>query len=144
MIAIDTNILVYAHRPEMPEHDNAKKCLSRLVQSGERVGFPLHCLLEFSGVVSNQKIWKTASSPKDIEKQIQAWLAPPNVQVLTEESGFLKEYLSLLDSSGAKGGAVHDARIAASAIFHGAKVLWSADRDFGRYPALRTRNPLVS
>ena len=38
---------------------------------------------------------------------------------------------------------VHDARIAALCLSHGVRELWSADRDFSRFPALRTRNPLV-
>jgi hypothetical protein len=38
---------------------------------------------------------------------------------------------------------VHDARIAACCLRHGVTELWTADRDFSRYPALFTRNPLV-
>ena len=41
------------------------------------------------------------------------------------------------------GPAVHDARIAALCLQHGVRELWSADRDFGRYPALRVVNPLL-
>lgn len=42
------------------------------------------------------------------------------------------------------GGQVHDARIAALCRLHGVTELWSADRDFGRFPQLRVRNPLVA
>jgi hypothetical protein len=38
---------------------------------------------------------------------------------------------------------VHDARIAALCLQHGVSELLTADRDFSRFPALRTRNPLV-
>ena len=41
------------------------------------------------------------------------------------------------------GPSVHDARIAALCLAHGVRELWTADRDFSRYPALRTINPLV-
>ena len=37
---------------------------------------------------------------------------------------------------------VHDARIAALCVSHGVHELWTADRDFGRFPALQVRNPL--
>jgi predicted nucleic acid-binding protein len=37
---------------------------------------------------------------------------------------------------------VHDARIAALCLSHGVYELWSGDRDFSRFPALRVRNPL--
>jgi len=43
-----------------------------------------------------------------------------------------------------QGGAIHDARIAALCLYHGVTELWSADRDFTRFPALAVRNPLVA
>jgi predicted nucleic acid-binding protein len=41
------------------------------------------------------------------------------------------------------GGRTHDARIAAICIQHGVRELWSADRDFSRFPELTTANPLA-
>jgi predicted nucleic acid-binding protein len=41
------------------------------------------------------------------------------------------------------GAQVHDARIVALCLQHGVKELWSADRDFGRFPILAVVNPLV-
>ncbi|NNK63615.1 MAG: VapC toxin family PIN domain ribonuclease, partial [Gemmatimonadetes bacterium] len=38
---------------------------------------------------------------------------------------------------------IHDARVAALCDYHGVRELWSADRDFTRFPDLRTRNPLA-
>jgi predicted nucleic acid-binding protein len=38
---------------------------------------------------------------------------------------------------------VHAARIAALCAVHGVKKLWTADRDFGRYPGLTVTDPLV-
>ena len=39
--------------------------------------------------------------------------------------------------------AVHDARIATLCHRHGVTTLYSADRDFSRFPDLYTENPLV-
>jgi len=39
---------------------------------------------------------------------------------------------------------MHDARAVALCMQHGERALWSADRDFGRFPRLRTVNPLVA
>ncbi|MBI4814995.1 MAG: PIN domain-containing protein [Deltaproteobacteria bacterium] len=143
MIAIDTNIMVYAHRPEMPLHDRAKAALSDLVASGGRYGLPFHCLVEFAGVVGHRKIFKVPSSPTQVRKQIDAWLEPPNGWLLTEDEAMLPVFLDALERSKVAGGAVHDARIAACCEFHGVKELWSADRDFGRFSRIRFRNPLV-
>jgi hypothetical protein len=38
---------------------------------------------------------------------------------------------------------VHDARIAALCLTNGVQALWTADRDFGRFPRLRAVNPLI-
>jgi predicted nucleic acid-binding protein len=50
----------------------------------------------------------------------------------------------LLANGQVTGARVHDARIAALCLAHGVSELWSADRDFTRFPELKTRNPLVS
>jgi len=49
----------------------------------------------------------------------------------------------VLVSSRATGARVHDARIAAICLSHGVRTLWTADRDFSRFPELTIRNPLV-
>ena len=41
-----------------------------------------------------------------------------------------------------QGAIVHDARVAALCRYHGVRVLWSADRDFSRFPGLAVINPL--
>jgi hypothetical protein len=41
------------------------------------------------------------------------------------------------------GPAVHDARVAALCLAHGVRELWTADRDFSRFPRLRAVNPLL-
>ena len=41
------------------------------------------------------------------------------------------------------GAQVHDARVAAICLAHGVRESWTVDRDFGRFPTLTIRNPLV-
>jgi len=38
---------------------------------------------------------------------------------------------------------VHGARIAALCLQHGVRELWTADRDFSRFPQVKTLNPLL-
>jgi predicted nucleic acid-binding protein len=70
------------------------------------------------------------------------WLESPSLVLLHEGLDFWETLRPLLDGAVVVGGAVHDARIAALCLRHGVKTLFSADRDFSRYPALRTANPL--
>jgi predicted nucleic acid-binding protein len=71
-------------------------------------------------------------------------LASPSLVLLSEPDGFWKEFERLLEGARVSGGQVHDARIAALCIVHRVRELWTADRDFGRFSGLKTRNPLVA
>ena len=62
---------------------------------------------------------------------------------LGEEDVYLETLANLLESSKVVGAKVHDARVAAICISHGVAELWTADRDFSRFPVLKTTNPLV-
>ncbi len=53
MIAVDTNLLVYAHRPETPFHERAQDVLTAAVGGTEPVSVPRPCVHEFLAVVSN-------------------------------------------------------------------------------------------
>lgn len=143
MIAIDTNILVYAHRPELQFHAVARKVMTEVAEANSPWSVPIHCLVEFTSVVTNQKLWRAPSSPADVEAQVAAWLSSPSAAVLGEDRDFWPVFAECLKQSKTGGGAVHDTRIAACCRYHGVGELWSADRDFGRYPWLRVRNPLV-
>ena len=58
-------------------------------------------------------------------------------------SGYWQSLKPLLLDGLIEGPRVHDARIAALCLLHGVGELWSADRDFSRFPELKVRNPLV-
>ena len=58
MIAVDTNLLVYAHRIEMPFHKRAREVLDAAVAGTEPVSVPWPCVHEFLGVVTNPRIFR--------------------------------------------------------------------------------------
>lgn len=142
MIALDTNILVYAHRPESPFHVTAKDRLVELAEGRAPWAIPLHCLIEFASVVTHTRLWKSPSSVQAVDAQVGAWLESPSVRVLGEDRDFWPVFAQCLQEARTAGGAVHDTRVAACCRYHGVRELWTADRDFSRYPWLATRNPL--
>lgn len=143
MIAVDTNVLVYAHRSESTFHTPAFKCLQSLAEGSQRWGIPVSCLHEFLSVVTHPKVFKPASSYEQALAQIDAWLASPQAHVLHSGSQHWRILSELTRKAKLQGGQFHDARIAAICIENGVSSLWSADRDFGRFKALKTVNPLV-
>ena len=80
------------------------------------------------------------SPVKDAILAVEYWLAMPAPVPLGETD---THWPTLLRAGSVTGPRVHDARIAALCLQHAVAELWSADRDFSRFPSLKTRNPLV-
>jgi uncharacterized protein len=143
LLAIDTNILVYAHRRDVREHDTAQAVVRGMAEGTQTWAIAWPCLYEFFSVVTNPRIWKdAASSPDQAAAQIDAWVGSPSLRLIGETSAFWPILRGLLELPRVRGPVVHDARIAAICIAHGIDTLLTRDRDFSLFPRLVTRNPL--
>jgi toxin-antitoxin system PIN domain toxin len=143
VIALDTNILVHAHRQDASLHKSAQGEVKKIAESINPWAICYHSLIEFYGIVTHPKIWKDPSSPEQAFRQIEAWRAAPNLRVLRDSAESLNQLQTLVIKAKVHGPLVHDARIAACCLSHGISELWTVDRDFSRFPALKTRNPLA-
>lgn len=143
MTAVETNILVYAHRAEMPGHELARETITRLAESSSPWALPWPCVHEFLAVVTNPRIFLPPTSPAAAMAQVDHWLASPTLVLLSEAGTHWSTLGKLIRDGDVRGAKVHDARIAAICRDHGVDELLTADRDFSRFPSLRTRNPLV-
>ncbi len=143
MIAVDTNLLVYAHREDAPWHDLAHARLAELAERRAPWAIPWPCLHEFLAIVTHPQIYAPPSPLATAVDQVEAWLESPSVALLAESEGYWSELRSTLQEGRIAGPQVHDARVAALCRLHGVRELWTVDRDFGRFPGLTVRNPLV-
>jgi toxin-antitoxin system PIN domain toxin len=144
MIALDTNILVYAHRRESRHHARATGIVRALAEGSDRWAIPWPCLYEFFSVVTNPRIWKqTASTPDQAWRQIDLWTASPSASLLAETEDFLPILERFARRPRVRGPMIHDARVAALCVAHGIAELLTADRDFSLFPELTARNPLA-
>jgi toxin-antitoxin system PIN domain toxin len=144
MIAVDTNILVYAHREDAPLHESAYRGLASLAEGHGSWGLPWPCLHEFLAIVTHPRIYRPPTPLARAIDQVDAWLQSPSALLLTESGEHWSTLRAMLERGRLAGGQIHDARVAALCLQHGVTELWTADRDFSRFPALRTRNPLLS
>lgn len=144
MIAVDTNVLVYAHREDSPWHTAAYASLAALAQGRAAWAIPWPCLHEFLAAVTHTRIYSPPSPLERALAQVEAWLESPGLVLLTEAEGYWSELRATLTAGRVAGPQVHDARIAALCTLHGVQELWTLDRDFGRFPTLKVRNPLVT
>ena len=143
MIALDTNLLVYAHREDSPWHDAAYDRIAKLAEGRTPWGIPWPCLHEFLAIVTHPRIYAPPTPLAGAIDQIEAWLESPSLVLLAEAYGYWPELRSALQEGRITGPQVHDARVAALCRFHGVRELWTADRDFSRFPGMTVRNPLI-
>lgn len=143
MIALDTNLLVYAHRDDSPHHVSALDLLGDLARGRRDWAIPWPCLHEFLAVVTHPRIYVPPTSADSAVAAVEALVATPRLRLLGEGQDHLRQLAALMASGQITGPRVHDARIAAICLSHGVSELWSADRDFSWFPALKVVNPLV-
>jgi toxin-antitoxin system PIN domain toxin len=142
MIAVDTNVLVYAHRREAKENAAASEKLSELASGTQAWAIPWPCLYEFFSVVTNRRIWKDAASTQaQAWQQVEQWSGSPSLVLLSETQDFVEVLAGLLARPKVVGPIVHDARVAALCLAHGVETLLTRDRDFSLFPELSTENP---
>ena len=144
MIAVDTNILVHAHRADSEWHRAAAAAVASLANGVAPWAIPWPCVHEFLAVVTHPRIFAPATPLARACDQVDAWMESPSVTLLAEGTSYWPTFRALALKGRVAGANVHDGRIAALCIDHGVKELWSADRDFGRFGELTVRNPLIA
>ena len=143
MIALDTNILVYAHREDAQMHEAALRSIRKLAEGKARWAIPWPCVHEFLAIVTHPRIYAPATPLPRAVEQVEAWLESPSLVLIGETEGYWAKLTNVLRTGKVAGPRVHDARIAALCAHHGIRELWSADRDFSRFPSLVVKNPLL-
>lgn len=142
MIAVDTNVLIYAHRREARLGDAAHAFMAELAEGDRPWAIPWPCCYEFFSVVTNRRIWKdAATSSAHAWNQFDAWISSPSNRVIGETADFVNFLERFVCRPHVVGGVVHDARIAAICVAHGVEALCTRDRDFSLFPELPVRNP---
>ena len=144
MIAVDSNILVYAHREDSEWHAAAYAKLVDLAEGRGAWAIPWPCVHEFLAIVTHPRIYSPPTPLAAAIDQVDAWLESPSLVLLAESDAHWRTLREALTGGKISGAQVHDARIAALCLQHGVKELWSADRDFGRFPNLAVVNPLMA
>lgn len=143
MIAVDTNILVYARREELQHHEQARALIRELAEGIKPWALPWPCVYEFLRVITHPRVF---DPPTDLDvalADVESLLDSPSLTLLGEGPAHLGHLRRAMVSGQASGNLVHDAHIAALVVEHGVLELWTADKDFARFDGVRVRNPFV-
>lgn len=136
MIAVDTNILVYADREESARHAAALRAVRQLAEGDEAWALPVFCVGEFLRVVSHDRLFDPPTPALEAIASIESLLASPSARLLVPGDGHVRLIRSLIEESQVEGNLIFDAQIAAVCLEHGAATLLTEDRDFARFRSL--------
>ncbi len=143
MIAVDTNLLIYAHREESEWHRDALALLKGLAEGVRRWAIPWPCVHEFVAIATHPAVYSPPTPLPLAIEAIEVWLSCPSCRAIGEGGLYLPILKGLALAAKSHGPRIHDARIAAICVENGVAELWSADRDLTRFQRLKVVNPLV-
>lgn len=139
MRCVDVNILVYAHRPEAPDHPRWLAWLEGARTGPTALGLLSVVTTGFVRVVTHPRIF---NDPTPLERAlafVDALRASPSVLPVEPGPRHWELFATLCRDGGATGNRVPDASIAATVIEAGATLV-TADRGMRRYPGLRVEH----
>ncbi|GIW41569.1 MAG: ribonuclease VapC43 [Candidatus Binatia bacterium] len=138
MIAVDTNVLVYAHREELREHESARERLVRLAEGREPWALPVFCLGEFLRVITHPRLFDPPHTVDEACRALERLLESPTLRVLYPGDRFWPLLAEVAREGDTQGNLAFDAQIVAVCLEHGVSTLLTQDRDFDRFRKIRT------
>ncbi len=133
MIAVDTNVLVHAHREESPKHGAARKRLAALAEGRARWAMPVFCLGEFLRVITHPRVYSPPFTVREAREASRRFLASPGLEILRPGPEFEDLLLEAMVEADASGNLVFDAQIVAVCRESGVARILTEDRDFDRF-----------
>jgi hypothetical protein len=142
VIPPDVNVLVYAHRRDVADHDRYRAWLEEVILADVPYAVSELVLSGVVRILTNHRIFRFPSVTDEALTFVEYLLAQPNCTPIRPGARHWTIFARLCRESGARGPLVPDAYYAALAIEHGCEWITS-DRDFARFKGLRWRHPLA-
>ena len=143
MIAIDTSLLVYAHRAGSDEHGAARRAIERAAGAREGWGVALGSVTEFWSVVTHPRMPGRPSTPEEAAAFLDVLVREAGAAVWSPGEGFESRLVPLASRMGVRGARIFDLQIGLTALEGGAREIWTHDGGFVPVPGLRVRDPLA-
>lgn len=137
----DVNVLVYAHRAELPHHKVCHRYIQDMVNGDEAYAVTDAVINGFIRLVTNPRVFRTPT-PLDQALTFAAQIRQQEHAIVVNPGSRHWDIFSrLCREAGAKGGLITDAYLAAVALEHGCEFV-TVDQDFARFSGLRRSSPL--
>ena len=142
MIAVDTNLLLYAHRASAAEHRLARATLEHLAGAGTGWCITQPSIAEFWAVATHPAAAGRPSSAGEARAFLHRLLTDAGAQLCLPGPGFADRLLAAATQLKINGPHIFDLQIAVIALEHGATEIWTHDRNFVSVPGLPVHDPL--
>lgn len=141
MVGIDTNILVYAHRQDLPQHAVAREILERFINGTKPWALAWPSIYEFYRVVTHPRVLKVPSRREEVLKVVDVLHQTQSLFILAHGPAHKERLRELSEEADAMGNLAFDLQIAAIFMEHGIEEIMTNDADFRRFKAFRIINP---
>ncbi len=142
MILLDANLLIYAHDATSPSHPAARARLERTLSEEPDVRLGVVTVLAFVRIATDPRMFERPMDMSQAIGIVAGILGRPNVSLTSPGDRHWKLLADLALAGQARGAMLMDAHVAALTLEHGAS-LATTDRDFRRFPGVRTLDPLA-
>ena len=141
MLLVDVNVLLYAYWDGAEEHAAYRAWLHDVLSSDEAFGLSELVLSSFVRIATSPRIFTPPASLREALAFVEKLRERPNAVTVSPGPRHWEIFRRLCTAAGAKGSLVADAYLAALAVESGSEWV-TTDRDFSRFPGLKTRHPL--
>ena|SRR5438552_12705293 len=143
MIALDTNLLVYAHREGASEHAKACEAILKALDDPRGWGICLPTVSEFWSIVTHPKIPGGPSSAAVVTHFFHYLVSEGHGNIWSPGPGFGQRLMRWAASLKVRGKRIFDLQIAVIAFEHGAHEIWTHDQKFVSVPAVKVHDPIL-
>jgi uncharacterized protein len=143
VIAIDTNLLVYAHRSGVPEHRRSRRAIASAARSERGWGIALASVGEFWSIVTHPLVGRAARATERAAAFLRTLAAQADMLVWIPRPGFEARLVERACELDVRGTRVFDLQIALTALEYGVTEIWTHDAGFVRVPGILVRDPLT-
>jgi toxin-antitoxin system PIN domain toxin len=144
VVAVDTNVLVYAEITSSSHHMAARECLRGLAEGPAPWAIAWPCVYEFLRVVTHPRVYHPPVPLETARADLASILASPSLVLLAETGRHAEVLDAVLAESRATGNLIHDAHIVALCREHGVREIVTGDADFRRFSGLTVTDPFTT
>jgi toxin-antitoxin system PIN domain toxin len=140
-VTVDANVLLYASDASSARSVSAQALLRRLATGPGLVYVFWPVAMAYLRIATHPAVFARPLEPDLARANLDGLLALPNVRTVGENERFWPVYQAVARDAVVRGNLVPDAHIAALMQLHGVSTIWTADRDFRRFPDITARDP---